>query len=179
MNFSRSDEQAIATKELYYHLEAQVSPITPEIPALVPAPIKVERVGFTRNASNTPYIVYVVNQRRCCTFVKRRFFVNLVQALMKLKYSIQDCIKSMVISPNFGLFVKVGEGQKYIPSTYLNKFFERHNTVALERTPTEQCDCNDLFDMCLHSIAKLLQPSVADHVEAMKLKARTSFPLSL
>lgn len=161
MHFTLS-EQAIATAELYCQLEEQANAVAPEIPALVPAKIRVERVSFTRNASNTPYMVYWVGDRRCCTFIKRSRFLELAASLLKLKCGIEDKIRSLTSGASFGFNVKAGDSQHYIPSAYVNKFFERYNTVALEHTqPQENCDCNDLFDMCLHQIADLLHPDLA------------------
>lgn len=160
MNFNSIDETAIAQAGLNHYVQ-QASLIAPEIRPLVPAQIKVERIGFTRNASNTPYLVYTVDGRRCCSFIKRSRFLELVQMLLKLKYSIEDRIQSMVSSPEFGISVKLGEYVKYIPRVFLNKFFERYNQIGLEKTePCEQCSCNDLYDMCLHAIAVLFQPKL-------------------
>ncbi len=157
MHFNQLDEAAIATRELYSHLKQQVSVIAAGVQPLVSANITVERVGFTRNASNTPYMVYWVNDRRCCTFIKRSRFLELVQMLLKLKYNIEDRIKGVASSVDFGLWVKAGDCQQYIPSSYVKKFFERFNKLAVERTAPVSCDCNDLYDMCLHQIAKVFQ----------------------
>lgn len=156
MNSTQLDDTAIAQVEFNRYLEAQFLAIAPNIPSLVSTSIKVERIGFTRNASNTPYMVYInlANQRRCCTFIKRSLFLELVQALLRLKHGVEDCIQGMISSPDFGLSVKSNGCTTYIPRIYLNKFFERYNQVLLERTePVEQCGCNDLYDMCLHAIA--------------------------
>jgi hypothetical protein len=166
MNFTR-DELASATAEFYCYLEQQINAIAPEIPALVPAPIKIERVGFTRNASNTPYIVYRIAGRRCSTFIARRCFLELAQKLLKIRHSVDGRIAGVVSSPDFGLTVKFKVNgllqDKYIPRAYVNKFFERYNTIALEHTqPQNDCACNDLFDMCLHQIAELLCPKLED-----------------
>jgi len=160
MNFNLKDEAAIAQDELNSYLEAQVRAIAPRFKCLVPVNIKVERVGFTRNASRTPYIVYKVGDRRCCTFVKRLFFLELVQVLLKVKYSIEDRIRSITSSEYFGLSVETTEQPKYIPSSYINTFLERYNQVALEKTAPQQCGCNDLYDMCLHLIARTLHNGV-------------------
>ncbi len=168
MHFNLLDETAytrsglspdIAQAGLNQYLAQQAPSIALELPQpLVPVNIKVDRVGFTRNASNTPYIVYWVGDRRCCTFVKRSRFLGLVQALLKLKCGIEDKIRGVASSVDFGLSLKVGDSQHYIPSAYVRKFFERFNKLALERTVPVLCDCNDLFNMCLHQIAELFQP---------------------
>ncbi len=168
MHFNLSDETAytrsglspdIAQAGLNQYLAQQVPLIALELPQpLVPVNIKVDRVGFTRNASNTPYIVYWVGDRRCCTFVKRSRFLGLVQALLKLKYGIEDKILGIASSLNFGLSLKVGDSQHYIASAYVKKFFERFNKLAVERTVPVLCNCNDLFNMCLHQIAEVFQP---------------------
>lgn len=124
-------EQAIATGELYSHLEQQVNAVAPEIPALVPVPIKMERVGFTRNASCTPYIVYWVGSSRCCTFVKRKVFFELGQALLKLVRGIEGKVHSVISSAERGLWVSTGEQREYIASPYVDKIFERYNQIAL------------------------------------------------
>ncbi len=153
MHSNLKDETAIEQAELSSYLGAQVSATTPNLIVLVRANIKVERVGFTRNASNTPYLVYKVGDRRCCTFIKRRVFFDLVRVLLSFKYGIEDRIASITVSLDFGLSVVTTGQRQYIPSTYINKFLERYNQVALEKTTAQQCECNDLFDMCLHSIA--------------------------
>lgn len=156
MHSNLKDETVIAQAELSSYLEAQVSATTPNLLVLVPTKIKVERVGFTRNASNTPYLVYKVGDRRCCTFIKRRVFFDLVRVLLSFKYGIEDRIACIRLSLDFGLSVDTTGKSQYIASTYINKFLERYNQVALEKTKAQQCECNDLFDMCLHSIANHL-----------------------
>jgi hypothetical protein len=155
MNFNLQDETAIASFELNAHLEAQVNVTAPELVPLVRVNIKVERVGFTRNASRTPYIVYKVGDRRCSTFIKRQVFFDLVRVLLKFKYGILDRIRSITIAFGHSLSVDTLSGRKFIPRPYVNKFFERYNQVALERIVPQPCECNDLFDMCPHLIARL------------------------
>lgn len=158
MHSSLPDEVKIAQSELYQYLEQQVSAIAPELTPLVPVPIRVERVGFTRNASNTPYIVYWVGDRRCSTFMKRRWFLEMAQKLLKLKCGIEDKICRIVSSPDFGLWVKAGDRQQYLHSVYVRRFFERYNRIALERTEPVQCNCGDIYNMCLHQIVELFRP---------------------
>lgn len=157
MNFNSLDEVAIAAADVNQHVEQLADAVAPELKPLVPAKIRVERVSFTRNASNTPYVVYWVGDRRCSTFIKRSRFLELVQMLLKLKYSIEDRITAIISSAHFGLSIKLGAQQQYIPRVFVNKFFERYNTVSLERVqPVSLCECNDLYDMCLHSIATVV-----------------------
>lgn len=168
MHFTQLDAVAIAQAELEEYLEQYANKVAPETPSLVAAEIKVERVGFTRNASNTPYIVYWVKNRRWSTFIARSRFMELVQVLLKLKHKIEDRIRTVASSPDFGLSVTAGENQKYIPSSYLNRFFERYNKVALERIqPLHQCDCQDLFDMCLHQISQSLHTLLEEKPTAL------------
>ena len=155
MNFNLQDETAIASSEFNAHLEAQVNVTAPELVPLVRVNIKVERVGFTRNASRTPYIVYKVGDRRCSTFIKRQVFFDLVRVLLKFKYSILDRIRSITMAFGHSLSVDTLSERKFIPRPYVNKFFERYNQVALERVVPQPCECNDLFDMCPHLIAGL------------------------
>ena len=166
--------QQIAQIELNHYLEAQAKAnaqrssqrlFALERNPLVPIKIEVERVGFTRNAAKTPYAVYKVDGRRCCTFIKRKFFMELIQILLKLKHGIEEKIRTITSSAHFGLNVTTPKQEEYITSSYLNKFFERYNHVALELTEPQRCDCNDLFDMCIHSIAAVLQPRLTDKVK--------------
>lgn len=71
MNFNLLDEAAIAAGDVNQHLKQLADAVAPELKPLVPAKIRAERVSFTRNASNTPYVVYWVGDRRCSTFIKR------------------------------------------------------------------------------------------------------------
>lgn len=169
MNFIKSGETALVQSQLTADINTSLKAFAVEISPLIQASIKVERIGFTRNASNTPYIVYQVDAskdnltvrlRRCCTFIKRRRFLELVAALLKLKYSIAERLKSIVSSPDFGLWIKAGDTSQYIASPYLNKFFERYNQLALEQVaPQDNCRCSstDLSGMCIHQIANLFQ----------------------
>ena len=146
---------AIAQAELNAYLEDLANSIAPEFTPLVRANIKVERLGFTRNASRTPYMVYKVGDRRCSTFIKRQVFFDLVRVLLKFKYSILDRIRSITMAFGHSLSVDTLSERKFIPRPYVNKFFERYNQVALERIVPQPCECNDLFDMCPHLIARL------------------------
>lgn len=142
------------TDPLYSYLTKQKLAIAPQLKPIVAKSIKVERVGFTRNASNTPYIVYWVNDRRCCTFVKRRWFYDCVQLLLKLKDGIEAKIRNITLSPMFGLSLQTTQARQYLPSIYVNKFFTALNQAALERiAPQLDCNCNALFDLCPHQIA--------------------------
>ena len=170
----RSCIQQTAQIGLNRYLEAQANAIAhvcrlqriaSERNPLVSVKIKVERIGFTRNASKTPYAVYRVNGRRCCTFIKRKFFMELLQILLKLKHGIEEKIRTITSSAHFGLNITTPTQEEYITSSYLNKFFERYNQVALELIEPQECDCNDLFEMCLHSIAAVLQLRLTDKVK--------------
>lgn len=66
MYFNQSQLVAIASLVSSY-LKFPVNAIVPQLKLKVPTFIEVERVGFTKNASNTPYLVYGVGDRRCCT----------------------------------------------------------------------------------------------------------------
>jgi hypothetical protein len=154
MNSNPLDEAAIASLELNAYLKAQANLIAPEFVPLVRVNIKVERVGFTRNASRTPYIVYKVGDRRCSTFIKRQVFFDLVRVLLKLRCGVLDRVKSIKSAYADSLSVDTTLCNKFIPRPYVNKFFERYNQVALERIVPQPCECNDLFDMCLHSISR-------------------------
>lgn len=142
--------------ELTGYLDSPVNAIAPELKPIVPAKIRVERVGLTRNASNTPYIVYWVRDRRCCTFVKRKVFLQLVQVLLKLTKGVEDKIRSVTSSLDFGLWVKAGDCCHYIPSAYVRKFFDMYNAVAVEPSACLwECSCDQLYGFCVHTIFSL------------------------
>lgn len=122
MYFNQSQPVAIASL-LSSYLKFPVNAIVPQLKPKLPTFIEVERVGFTKNASNTPYLVYRVGDRRCCTFVKRRWFLECVQLLLKIKDGITDRIRTVSSSSDFGLFALTTQARQYIPSTYVNKFF--------------------------------------------------------
>ncbi len=132
MYFNQSDSKAIASS-LLSSLKFQSKVIVPLLAPLVPTLIEVERVGFTKNASNTPYVVYRINNRRCCTFVKRRWFFACVQLLLKLKDGIEAKIRNIRSSSDFGLIVLTLETRQYIPGSYVKKFFTWLNCVLVER----------------------------------------------
>lgn len=178
--YSTSDVQAIATKELYSHLQAQVQAIAPELPTLVNATItSVIRIGFTRNAAATPYMVYKIGDRKCCTFIKKRLFLDLLVTMMSKYYknrerlksaTLQDFPKGLVIHTSAYELGHEPDGyeptRKYIPDGYVNKFLKQYNNVAVERTqPQEECECNDLYSMCLHQIANFFQPKLEEIIK--------------
>lgn len=153
MYFNQSSSKAIAQTDLNSYLAQQNNAIAPLLKPIVPKSITVERVGFTRNASNTPYIVYRVNDRRCCTFVKRRWFFQCVQLLLKLKDGIEARIRTISSSPDLGLSLKTTEERQYIPSSYVNKFFTALNSAVIGQTVSQfECCCGNLFDVCPHRI---------------------------
>lgn len=128
MYFNQSQPIAIASM-LSSYLKFPVNVLVPQLKPKLPTSIKVERVGFTRNASNTPYLVYRVGERRCCTFVKRRWFLECVQLLLKITDGITDRIRTVRSSSDFGLLVLTTQARYYIPSSYVNKFFTLLNTL--------------------------------------------------
>ena len=75
MNFTKSSETGLIQSQLTAHLNTQFKAFASEISPLVQASIKAERIGFTRNASNTPYIFYQVSHTSedNCTVRLRRF----------------------------------------------------------------------------------------------------------
>lgn len=157
MNFNHN-LSAMATTQ-YSQLKSQVAALVFELKPLVAKTIELVRVGFTRNASNTPYIVYKVNNKRCCTFIKRKFFTDLVAKLLKLKYGVQEPLRSIRANDFGGLNVKTTLSEIYIPRIYINKFLERYNQIALLNiTPVAACSCRDIYGMCMHAIASYVVP---------------------
>jgi hypothetical protein len=156
MHFTQSSGFAIASTEINQYFSSQILKNPVELKPLVAKKIKVERVGFTRNASKTPYIVYRVGERRCCTFIKRKVFTSLIQKLLKLTHRITESIRSLKVNSSGGLQAKTLSGTVCIEHRYVVKFLENYNTVALESiTPTINCDCNEQDGMCVHAIAQL------------------------
>jgi len=155
-----SDTQAIATNELYCHLESQVNAIAPDHQPIIPADIQVVKVGTTRNASCTPYVVYKVNGRRCCTFIKRKLFHKLVKLLVKVHLDIIRPLRSITTNEWGGITVKIDLKTETIPSAHVNKFFTLYNQSAITTYELRitNCDCDRLFGFCQHDIATALQP---------------------
>lgn len=153
MYFNQSNSKAIGSN-LVSHLKFQSKAILPLLKPIARVSIVVEKIGFTRNASNTPYIVYRVNDRRCCTFVKRRWFFECVQLLLLIKDGIEPKIRSIRSTSDFGISILTTESRRYITRSYLNKFFTSLNSVAVNHTvPDSECGCDDLFNLCPHRIA--------------------------
>lgn len=119
----------IATSELYSHLAQQAQSIAPQI-ELVPARIQVERVGLTRNASSTPYLVYRIRDRRCCTFFKRKLLWQLMQAMLRAQYGIEDEIRSVTSTLDFGLSLFIGSSWRHVPNHQICRFVERANNFS-------------------------------------------------
>lgn len=155
MYFNQSDSKAIASS-LKTSLKFPVNVIVPLLKPIVPTLIEVERVGFTKNASNTPYVVYRINDRRCCTFVKRRWFFACVQLLLKLKDGIEAKIRNIRSSSDFGLIILTQENRQYIPSSYVNQFFTWLNCVTVERM-VEQSASRDLVGIYPYRIGAYLK----------------------
>ena len=119
----------IATNELCSHLEQQAQSVAPQI-TLVAATISVERLGLTRNASSTPYIVYRVNQHRCCTFFKRKLLWQLMQAMLRAEYGIEDKIRSVTSTPDLGLSFFIGSSWRHVLNQQICRFVERANNFS-------------------------------------------------
>lgn len=165
MHFIESFPFAIAFNDVIAQFQAQRRDrrIVLELKPLVPVSIRVERIGFTRNASNTPYIVYrnTSNGKRCCTFIKRRVLVELMQKLLKLKCSVVEKIRSLTSDAMYGLKIKTATGVEYLPSVYVHRFLAHYNDLALSGVTPQICSCNDLDDVCLHQVAALFEIPIA------------------
>ena len=139
----------IATSEVCSHLEQLAQNVAPQITP-VAATISVERLGLTKNASSTPYIVYRVNQRRCCTFFKRKVLWQLIQAMLRAEYglaanigedaspiaAIEDKIRSVTFTPDFGLSFFIGSSWRHVLNQQICRFVERanNNQVAIRKS---------------------------------------------
>lgn len=123
---NRENIQAIASQELIQHVETQANTIAPEISAIVPKLISVERIGVTRNSSSTPYLVYVIEKRRHCTFFKRKLLWQLLQVFLKTYHNVEETIRS-VISTDSDLKVMLGGTWQTLFKPHVTKFVERLN----------------------------------------------------
>lgn len=121
------DTGAIANQELNKYLESQVHEIAPEIQALVPKAIQVEKVGITRNSGSTPYLVYVIDKRRHCTFFKRKLLWHLLQAFLKAQHKIEDKIRAVISTDCFDLKVMLGQTWQTLFKQHVTKFIEHWN----------------------------------------------------
>lgn len=121
------DTQSIANQEFYKYLESQVNEIAPEIQALVPKAIQVEKVGITKNSGSTPYLVYVIDKRRHCTFFKRKLLWHLLQAFLKAKHKIEDKIRAVISTDRFDLKVMLGQTWQTLFKPHVTKFIEHWN----------------------------------------------------
>lgn len=74
MNFTKSGETALVQSQLTTDINTSFRAFAAEISPLVQAAIKVERIGFTRNASNTPYIYQVSHTSKDNLTVRLRRF---------------------------------------------------------------------------------------------------------
>lgn len=144
---------------------------------LPPGLTKVERVGMTRNASRTPYVVYWVGERRCCTFFKRRVFLKLLQVLMAIAHNTTSTIKSVATTEWGGLKVKTATAQWILARVQVNKFFQNYHQAVFQQVAFslqeayavtsdrngeeytistnrnhDTCSCQDLYDSCPHRI---------------------------
>ena len=156
--YSTYDIGAIATSELYCIIESHLKPPAPQIKPIVPTEIIVERIGFTQNASKTPYIVYRVNDRRCCTFVKRRWFYLCMRLLLKIKNGVEATICSVSTAKDLGLFVLTQDNRPYISSSYINKFFTILNSVAVKRLAQQpECGIRDIYGVYPYRVKAYLK----------------------
>lgn len=156
--YSTYDIGAIATSELYCIIESHLKPPAPHIKPILPTEIIVERIGFTQNASNTPYIVYRVNDRRCCTFVKRSWFFECMRLLLKIKDGVEAKIRSVRTLKDLGLLVLTQSNRPYIPSSYVNKFFTILNSVAVKRIMQQpECGIKDIWGIYPYRVKAYLK----------------------
>lgn len=162
---STAVSQPIATTLISSQLRQQVATV-PFLKPIVKATIEVTRVGFTRNASATPYIVYKVNNRKCCTFVKKIWFLQLVQMLLKVDKRIDDQIRSIISTEWWGLKITTTAGTTTVFDGYANKFFKLYNNVLADSCPIDRCECDRngerMYGFCTHDVASILYPRIVD-----------------
>ncbi|MUL39196.1 hypothetical protein [Gloeocapsopsis dulcis] len=170
---SIEDTSAIATTAL--HCDS-------ELPTFLPQGItKVERVGMTRNASRTPYVVYWVGERRCCTFFKRRLFFKLLKVLVAIAHSTISAVKNVETTEWGGLKIKSTTEAWILARAQVNKFFYNYHQAVFEQVTLsfqpehaitsdrsgrdytitshnnrDTCLCQNLYDSCPHRIIATL-----------------------
>lgn len=125
------DTTTIANQELHKYLESQVNSIAPEIAPIVPKIIQVEKIGITRNSSSTPYLVYTIENRRRCTFFKRKVLFHLLQAFLRAHYKIEDKIRAVICTDCFDLKVMLGQTWQTLFKSHVIKFVECWNNRIL------------------------------------------------
>lgn len=125
------DTTTIANRELNEYLESQVNSIAPEIASIVPKIIQVEKIGITRNSSSTPYLVYTIENRRRCTFFKRKVLFHLLQAFLKAHYKIEDEIRAVISTNCFDLKVMLGQTWQNLFKSDVTLFVECWNNRIL------------------------------------------------
>ncbi|MBW4493764.1 MAG: hypothetical protein KME26_11895 [Oscillatoria princeps RMCB-10] len=106
------------------------SPIVPLAHPLVPCDIRIERVGLTKRG-NTPYIVYVTAKGRCCTFVSRSKFHEVMLALFGIQKRPSGKILGFEIE-RFGINFNTEAGKHFVAESETRMFLERYNRVGLE-----------------------------------------------
>lgn len=106
------------------------SPQVPLAHPLVPCDIQIERVGLTKRG-NTPYIVYVTAKGRCCTFVSRSKFHEVMLALFGIQKRPAGKILGFEIE-EFGINFNTEAGKYFVPESETRMFLERYNRVGLE-----------------------------------------------
>lgn len=122
----KPDTQEIADRELGQYLEKQVNAIAPQSPSLVPRRIQVERIGLTKNASSTPYLIYWIEQHRFSLFFKRKLLWQMLQEFLNTT----EKIRSVVVTEHFDLNVLIGEKWKLVFKPHFTKFVERWNNKS-------------------------------------------------
>jgi hypothetical protein len=75
-------------------------------------------------------IVYRVGENRCCTFFKRKLLWQLMQALLRAEYGIEDKIRSITSTPNFGLSFFIGSSWRQVLNHQICCFVERANNFS-------------------------------------------------
>ncbi|MBE9193503.1 SWIM zinc finger family protein [Gloeocapsopsis crepidinum LEGE 06123] len=152
------------------------------LPTFLPQGLtKVERVGMTRNASRTPYVVYWVGERRCCTFFKRQLFFKLLKVLVAIAHTTINTVKCVETTEWGGLKIKAATAAWILARAQVNKFFYSYHQVIFEQVTLslqsehamisdrsgrnymitshnnhDTCSCPDLYDSCSHRIAATL-----------------------
>jgi hypothetical protein len=153
-----------------------------ELPTFLPQGLtKVERVGITRNASRTPYVVYWVGERRCCTFFKRRLFFKLLKVLVAIAHNTIGTVKRAETTEWGGLKIKSATESWILARAQVNKFFYSYHQAVFEQVTLsfqpehamtsdrrgsddiitshnncDTCSCPDLYNSCSHRIAATL-----------------------
>jgi hypothetical protein len=103
---------------------------TPEIQALVPTNIQVERIQ-TVGVGKIPQIIYKTPKGRCSTLLSKQQFLTIWQCWLDIRLLKSGKIKAWEILPT-GLKLNTNQGKFWLSFPEATAFLSRYNRVAIE-----------------------------------------------